>query len=132
MKYISAAGTNKIIRNALKVAFPQVKFSVKLTKGGSCHIVWTDGPTETQVNEVVGKYEGASFDPMIDLRTCNVGELNGEPVHFGINYIITDRDYTEAGNAAIMAIYAAQYGDYDHNDFANLIWKRNIQKETAI
>lgn len=56
-----------LVRQALKRAFPGVKFSVRNPHGGSINVGWTDGPTTKQVQQVIGCFETKSFDGMIDL-----------------------------------------------------------------
>lgn len=72
--HLSCAETAKLIRAALKKAFPGVKFRVtskSYSMGASVTVGWTDGPTGSEVNEVTGIYSGAGFDGMIDLKTYN-------------------------------------------------------------
>lgn len=69
-EYIDTAEQAKLIRAALKRAFPAVKFSVRIDRyagGSSVNISWTDGPTESQVEEISSDYQGGGFDGMIDL-----------------------------------------------------------------
>ena len=69
-EYIDTADQAKLIRQALKKAFPGVKFSVRTSRyagGSSVHVGWTDGPTSSQVEAVAGAYKGGGFDGMIDL-----------------------------------------------------------------
>lgn len=72
--YLSCAETAKLIRAALKRAFPGAKFSVRsntYSGGASIDIGWTDGPIPAEVEAVTGAYSGADFDGMIDLKTYN-------------------------------------------------------------
>ena len=49
----------KEIRAVLKSTFPATKFSVTISRfsqGSSADISWTDGPTKTQVNDLISKY----------------------------------------------------------------------------
>lgn len=69
--HLSCAETAKLIRKALKAAFPETKFSVRsdsYSMGASVYVSWTDGPTSTQVSEITDPYNGAGFDSMIDLK----------------------------------------------------------------
>lgn len=96
-RYISCADTAKLVREALKTAFPKIKFSVKsktYSGGASITIRWTDGPTSKDVEAVTGKYAGASFDGMIDLKSYHTSELGGERVHFGADYVFTSREFS--------------------------------------
>src|SRR5690349_12647508 len=68
--YISAADTAKLVRAALKKAFPGQRFSVtsKTYSGGaSIRVDWREGPAREAVEKVVKVYEGGRFDGMIDL-----------------------------------------------------------------
>lgn len=70
-EYLSVAETAKLVRAALKRAFPGVKFGVRsksYSGGASIDVNWTDGPTAAEVKAVTSAYEGAGFDGMIDLK----------------------------------------------------------------
>lgn len=72
--YITCAETAKLIRKALKAAFPTIKFSVtsKTYSGGaSIRVRWVDGPTTKDVEAVAKVYQGQQFDGMIDMATSN-------------------------------------------------------------
>ena len=69
--YLSTAETARLIRSAVKKAFPNVKFSVRsdsYSGGSSIRVDWTDGPTTKQVNAIASQYEGSGFDGSIDLK----------------------------------------------------------------
>ncbi len=71
-EYLSCADTAKLVRAALKKKFPDVKFSVRsstYSMGASISVGWTLGPTTKEVDEVVGGFEGSSFDGMNDLKS---------------------------------------------------------------
>ena len=96
-KYISTTETAKIVRQALKKAFPLVKFSVRsksYSGGSSIDIDWTDGPTTRQAEVITKGFTGAGFDPCQDLKSYHTQEHNGETVHFGADYIFCYRGYT--------------------------------------
>jgi hypothetical protein len=97
--YVSVTDTAKLLRGALKAAFPKVTFSVRSSKyagGASIDVGWTDGPTEAQVKAVTELYRGATFDGMQDLKEYH-STLLGAPdgsvreVHFGADFIFTNR-----------------------------------------
>lgn len=90
--YISQADTNKMIRKVLKETFPGIKFSVRGSGGSSTNIGWTDGPNKTQVENVIGVFEGSYFDGMIDYKGSRFAWLNGEEVSFGADFIFYNRD----------------------------------------
>ena len=69
-EYLSCANTAKLVRAALKKAFPAVKFSVRssvYSGGASINIGWTDGPSTKAVEQVAKVYAGGEFDGMIDM-----------------------------------------------------------------
>lgn len=70
-RYLSAAETAKLVRQALKREFPGVKFSVRsdtYSGGASIDVRWTDGPRTKRVEAVAKQYSGANFDGMIDMK----------------------------------------------------------------
>ena len=57
------------IREKLKAAFPDVKFSVtsdSYSGGNSVHVEWKDGPTSSMVEDISGAYQYGDFDGMTD------------------------------------------------------------------
>lgn len=73
-EYLSAAATAKLVRLALKKAFPGAAFSVRsktYAGGASIGIGWTDGPCGAAVETVSGPFSGAQFDGSIDLKTTH-------------------------------------------------------------
>jgi len=69
-RYLSCAETAKLVRVALKARFPGQKFSVRSSNyagGASISVGWTDGPTTKEVDEILNRYEGKSFDGSIDM-----------------------------------------------------------------
>lgn len=120
-KYISCADTAKLVRQALKEAFPGVKFGVRsktYSGGASITVGWTDGPNTKQVEAITGKFAGAYFDGMIDYKGSVTSLLNGEAVRYGADYIFTNRKYSEAmlarAAAAVAARYAGNLADIDN------------------
>jgi hypothetical protein len=70
--YISPANTARMIRRALKAAFPRTKFSVRTSTysmGASVGVRWQDGPCNAAVEKIANQFQGANFDGMIDLKT---------------------------------------------------------------
>jgi len=97
--YISCTETAKILRQVLKYAFPQTKFSIRSSQysgGASITITWTDGPTVKQVKRITDKFEGSGFDAMTDYRTSKVRSYKGQETHFGANNIFEERNYSKA------------------------------------
>lgn len=120
MEYLSLTKTNKIIRNALKEAFPNFKgFSVRgksYAGGASTTVYWTDGPRVADVEEIVKKFEGATFDPMQDLKEARHTTFEGKTVSFGADYVFTFRKNTDQGiEKAIKALkekFPANFADF--------------------
>ncbi len=93
-RYISAADTSKLIRKALKAAFPGAKFSVRTSTysgGASAQVTYTDGPALEDVNAIAKPFAGGSFDGMIDLMSYHTSDLDGEEVRFGTHFVFVDR-----------------------------------------
>lgn len=122
--YLSCADTARLIRKALKREFPGVKFSVRsktYSGGASINVDWTDGPTRRDVEAVAKRYQGATFDPMIDLKSSVVSELSyeddpardGEPVRFGADYVFCERSYSEAFARQVRDGLAAEFPGFD-------------------
>jgi len=68
--YYSVTETAKLIRKALKLAWPHTKFSVRSSKyagGASINVSWTDGPKQSDVDAYLKGYDGKGFDGMIDM-----------------------------------------------------------------
>jgi hypothetical protein len=112
-KYLTCAETAKLARQALKEAFPGVKFSVRsnaYSGGASINIRWTDGPNAKQVEAVAGKMEGSYFDGMIDYKGSISHMIDGEQVHMGADFIFCNRDYSDATIAKVLAYVCQKYG----------------------
>ena len=99
----STAGTAQLIREALKVAFPGVKFSVTsdtFANGSSVDIAYTDGPSSRQVEAVYDRFKSGSFDSSQDMYEYNQGTTvvdgQGQLVHvqYGAKYISARRSYS--------------------------------------
>lgn len=117
-RYVSVTDTAKLLREALKAEFPGVKFAVQSRKysgGASIDVSWLDGPTSKAVEPVLGRYSGATFDGMIDLRTNHTtllaspdGEV--EEVQFGAHYVFGHRSVTPEFQATLELIFFNVYG----------------------
>ena len=82
---VSPADTAKLIRKALKEAFPSTKFRVRLSRGNATYVDWTDGPMRSQVCEITDEFTSQGFDASTDMRTYNDSRL----------YANADGSYTE-------------------------------------
>lgn len=66
-RYLSCAETAKLVRAALKRAFPGIKFRVR-SRSSAIDVGWVDGPTAKEVHAITDPYAGAGFDGMIDMQ----------------------------------------------------------------
>jgi hypothetical protein len=67
---VTCTETAKLVRFALRRAFPSVKFSIRSNRysgGSSIDVRWSDGPTVACVKSVTMNYAGGGFDSSIDL-----------------------------------------------------------------
>ena len=112
-RWISCADTAKLVRAELKKTFPKIKFTVRsstYSMGASISVGWTDGPTENDVQAVVGKFSGSTFDGMIDLKSYHDSDLNGEKVHFGADAVMCSRSHSAELLRRRAARVAEKYG----------------------
>lgn len=111
-KSISCTETAKLIRKALKEAFPDVKFSVQSSQysgGASIRIRYTDGPNVNQVESVTDRFEGSYFDGQIDFKGSKYAMINGEQVSFGADFIFVNRDYSDDFITKALAKFYRRY-----------------------
>ncbi len=110
---LSCAETAVMVRAALKAAFPGVTFSVKsktYSGGASITIRWTDGPTYDEGQRVAGRFAGASFDGMIDLKNYHDSMVDGRLYRFGADYIFCSRDISATLLARAVRYANQRYG----------------------
>ena len=111
-RYLTCAETAQTVRKALKASFPAVKFSVKsktYSGGASITVHWVDGPTAKQVTAITSQFEGADFDPMIDLKTPVYQTLpDGSRLHYGADFIFPERHYSAEFLAEAAVTLSAQ------------------------
>lgn len=115
-RYISTADTAKLIRQALKEAFPGVKFSVRsdtYSGGSSIRVRWTDGPNDAQVSDIAQTFCGGYFDGSIDYKGSIYHMIDGELVHFGADFVFTNRDYSDTAiQRGINRMMAKFFGNF--------------------
>lgn len=85
-----ATETAKKVRKVLKQEFKGTKFSVT-TNSGSIFVCWSGGPKEEEVNNLVSKFESASFDGMTDCEETTGYMWEGK-LYYGAKYISTRRE----------------------------------------
>jgi hypothetical protein len=111
-QYMTCAETAKLVRQALKEAFPGVKFGVRsktYSGGASINIYWTDGPNTKQVESVTGKLEGSYFDGMIDYKGSISHMIDGQQVSLGADFIFCNRHYSDATIQKVMNYVCQKY-----------------------
>jgi len=94
-EYLSCADTAKLVRVALKEAFPGVKFSVRshnYAGGASIDVGWMDGPTAEAADSVGSRFRRATFDSMTDCMNYHNNEFQGREVSFGADFVFCNRD----------------------------------------
>lgn len=138
-QYLSCAQTAKLVRAALKEAFPGVKFSVRssvYSGGASIDVGYTDGPDAAQVKGVVNAFQGAYFDGMTDYKGSNYSSLDGQEVRFGADFIFVNRKFTVGFMQGFVALAAVRYGypkfDVIDNGFGARIVGADYEQERRI
>jgi len=69
-KSSSHAGAAAAIKAELTALYPGIKFSCtsdSFSMGDSVNVKWTDGPTESEVDSIIKKYQYGNFDGMTDM-----------------------------------------------------------------
>lgn len=112
--YVSCADTAKLVRKSLKAVFPDVVFSVRsktYSGGASIDVSWTDGPRTRKVEAIAKRFEGASFDGMIDLKSSVAREWQGQAVRFGSDFVFCSRNISnwEEKEAEALAYFLGHY-----------------------
>lgn len=110
--YLSCAETAKRLQVALKEAFPTVKFSVRsrtYAGGASIDVCWTDGPTSKRVQAVCDRFKGATFDGMADLKSYQTHLVDGQPIHYGADFIHAQRRLSVAFLTSVAQTYCQRH-----------------------
>ena len=92
--YYTTVETAKMLRKALKAAFPGVKFAVRshsYSMGSSINVSYTDPSLPVgDVDEVANAFAGSDFNGMTDSTVYRPAALvNGERVRYGVNFVFT-------------------------------------------
>lgn len=85
---------SKNIRASLKRSFPGIKFSVRKRHFGTIAIHWTDGPTQSQVDEAIRPYRSGYYCTNEDRHISEPSPWN--TVFGGAEYLQTSRDTSPA------------------------------------
>jgi hypothetical protein len=113
MKYFSVVETAKLLRTALKEAFPTVKFKVNsksYSGGASINVEYIDGPTYENVKAIADKFEGSYFCGMTDYKGNNYSAFNGEKCSFGADFVFVTRKLSVEGAQKILEATAEYWG----------------------
>ncbi|PLX76774.1 MAG: hypothetical protein C0607_03690 [Azoarcus sp.] len=127
-KYLSCAETAKLVRQALKEAFPGIKFSVRSSNysgGASMRIEWLDGPNTAQVEAVACRFKASYFDGGIDYKGSIYHMMYGQQVRFGADFIHCQRQFSDA---AIQTAIDRTYSRYAGNFKSDGIDKPTVQQ----
>lgn len=103
----TTAEVAKLIRRALREAFPEIKFSVRIhtySMGCSTRVRWSDGPLKADVERIVAKFQSKDFDGMDDSTHYRRHTIDGKPVSLHTGYLFCDRDLDDAKVARLAAI----------------------------
>ncbi len=141
--YLSVTDTAKLVRAALKTAFPGTKFSVRSDKyagGASIDVTWTDGPFEKDVEKITQRYQACDFDGMQDLRTYRPSTLVAfggevEDVQFGAHYVQTHRKLSDAYTAELEIQAQAvlrDYAGYHDATFSRDAWYEGVPTPAGV
>ncbi len=99
--YASAVIAARNIRKELKQAFPRIKFSVRSRGGDAVYVNWSLGPTQKEVESVIGKYERGYFDGSDDCYKYDKDNIYPE-LFGGAKYVVATRKL-DVGVAAVGA-----------------------------
>jgi len=112
----------KVVRRDLKATFPDTRFSVRSERysmGSSIQVEWQNGPATRQVEDVVGKYHGAEFDGMQDLKYSN-----GRP--YGNDFIFCERDVTQEWRDRVGVIILEKFGGFEGVGLERARWDNDF------
>lgn len=110
---ISTTDTAKLIRAALKDAFPAIKFSVisrKYAGGASIDVTWTDGPVASVVEKITDRFRGADFDGMTDSKNYVTHEVKGVRVHYRADFVFAKRSFSADAMQTAADVVAGRKG----------------------
>lgn len=111
-KFIRVTEVAKLIRQALREALPDIKFSVRCAGGGFCssvHVGWVDGPNRAQVEAIVDRFQSSYYDTQSDYWQPLYHRMNGEPVSFGSDIVSVYRRHSETWIASAIETVFLKY-----------------------
>jgi len=117
-----------MIRQELKAAFPEIKFSVKsesYSMGNSVNIDWIDGPTTDEVSAISSKYQKGHFDGYNDCYNFdNVNETLPQ-----VKFVFNNRSMSEETKAfyekAVLDLHTVENGRIKgtYDEVSVYIWR---------
>lgn len=122
----STKETAQLIREALKRAFPDFRFSVTTSYASmtsSTNVSWTDGPTEPEVKHITDQFSSKTFDGMTDSTHYHEQTIDGQRVSYS-GWIYTKRSYSVALLEKALARFQTMRAEYGL-PAANLLIKAN-------
>jgi hypothetical protein len=140
-EYISVADTAKMLREALRRHWPEIKFSVRSKSyagGASIRVAWLNGPSSSMVDHVAQRFAGADFDGMIDLKSYHRDLLVApdgtmREVHFGADFVFCRRETDDALMPACVTEYERICVVQSHQDMNSRdYWINQALAETYI
>lgn len=109
----------KNVRRDLKKVFPGIKFSVK-SSYDTINVSWLDGPTRSEVEAVIEKYENGKFDGMTDCFNFDTSPFNA--VFGGCRYTFVEREHSDELMAAATRYLEMRSGEKVTGDSNQRIW----------
>lgn len=113
--YEPAKDTARKIRKALKPAFPGIKFSVRsstFSMGSSVDVSWTDGPTQNEVDSIIGQFQSYKFDGQTDTgHDYGYTDPTDGLKYRGAKYVSGQRDLSPEFRATRIEWLAERYPD---------------------
>jgi hypothetical protein len=114
MKHYTLIETANFIRAVLKKEFPGQKFSVRsdrFSMGSSIDVKWIDGPTQTEVNDLIKRFaskgvtDNTDYTPDVD----GIGP-DGQPCTYGASYVNGSRTYSADFLQRVAALECPKWG----------------------
>lgn len=105
----------KAIRQELKKAFPNIKFTVRsssFSMGDDVRIDYVNGVPSKEVEKIVNKYQAGQFDGMQDLYEYN----NRRSDIPQVKYVLVQREISQDVREAVKQRIAKEYGIKDINN----------------
>lgn len=109
IKEVSTRETAKLLRRALKSAFPKTPFWVVGVGGGEIVVTWQDEPSYQEVSRITSQFNGVEYDEHFYQWGCVVRCVDGEPTHYNA-HISLQRNISDHLWLETAKRVAAEYG----------------------